>query len=180
MKCLIPNRRRLTVAGAMTALIAVLAACSGGSPSSQSTSSVSSYQQIVRATCGRMKSDVTNTGVQTTTNANGESVVQAGDIISVLQRTLPKLSDEFNALYAEPVPPSLASEYQKVRHIQPQYFAAASQEENAIKAGLHGPVTQGQIDQAIGPQLSKVNELGTQLNDAMTALAGSACEVSTG
>jgi hypothetical protein len=105
-------------------------------------------------------------------------VVQSADAISYLRRVLSEEHQEYSGLFAQPVPQSLVATSKRVQNFESRFTALGTQEANeAAKRLPQGLVTQNQIDQAVGPVLTQIESVGAQLDDAMTALAGSQCEV---
>ncbi len=173
-----PTRARLRRLSLSILFLGVMSVGAAACTGSSTPSGVGPYQQMVRAFCSRLHAEDTNVHIRTMVNADGVTVVQSSDIISAARTVLSDEKDEYSTLVAQSVPASLVPAYNNVRKLDPELVAAQTDEVNAVVRRLpQGSVTEAQIDQAAGPQESQVQTIGTQLNDAMAALAGSSCPV---
>ena len=140
---------------------------------------VAAYRELVLATCQRAGGSPTyDLGLPVGFSAGGPLYDKA-DFLTRMQVRRDFLASEYDALNQHAVPERLRAEHERATTLQAENLALVDQVIADLGSALpDGGVGVSQIEAAAGPSGTALRTSATQLDDAMTALAGKSCKVS--
>lgn len=176
------DRQDKSILGRVAVIVGVLAATAtivgvAWTIFNRENTEVADYQKQVLATCEQVRGILTTEHPEVLILAPGEFRVRKDLLLAVMRNNVTQARIAFDGLNGKPVPAALIAQHDAAVEAQTGWATAMGQVIDTIETQLPDNARVSRL-QELGVELGGSQATTTRLNSAMTALAGSNCQIS--
>lgn len=176
------DRQDKSILGRVAVIVGVLAATAtivgvAWTIFNRENTEVADYQKQVVATCNQVRGILTTEHPEVLILGPGEFRVNKSLLLAVMRNNVTQAGIAFDGLNDKPVPAPLMAQHDAAVTAQVGWSTAMDQVIDTIETQLRDNARVSRL-QELGVELGGSQATTTRLNSAMTALAGSDCQIS--